>query len=161
MHIHMVRTNRALFRQSWRQVYASDIRNHFNPYFYKIQCELLQPLLALLTINIERCNPWPHVTNRHISISQLLSLWRHSHYDVIRVCRAIALTAPVLIMTLFSLWRHLLLSWPHPPLRTCVHTLCVDTLLRLIYRDVSEQLPVCSCVLAVTVVPFVVGGFGW
>jgi len=26
---------------------------------------------------LERCNPWPHVANRHISISQLLSLWRH------------------------------------------------------------------------------------
>jgi len=23
---------------------------------------------------LERCNPWPHVANRHISISQLLSL---------------------------------------------------------------------------------------
>ena len=32
----------------------------------------------------EHCNPWPHVANRHISISQLLSLWRHSHCDVIR-----------------------------------------------------------------------------
>jgi len=32
---------------------------------------------------LERCNPWPHVANRQISISQLLSLWRHSHYDVI------------------------------------------------------------------------------
>jgi len=33
--------------------------------------------------SVERCNPWPHVANYHISISQLLSLWRHSHYDVI------------------------------------------------------------------------------
>ena len=33
---------------------------------------------------IEQCNPWPHVANRHISISELLSLWRHSHCDVIR-----------------------------------------------------------------------------
>jgi len=37
----------------------------------------------------ERCNPWPHVANHHISISQLLSFWRHSrspcsHYYVIR-----------------------------------------------------------------------------
>jgi len=23
---------------------------------------------------LERCNPWPHVANRHISVSQLLSL---------------------------------------------------------------------------------------
>jgi len=33
---------------------------------------------------LQRCNPWPHVANRDISISQLLSLWRHCHYDVIR-----------------------------------------------------------------------------
>jgi len=30
---------------------------------------------------LERCNPWPHVAI--ISMIQLLSLWRHSHYDVI------------------------------------------------------------------------------
>jgi len=35
-------------------------------------------------IMVGQCNTWPHVTNRHISISQLLSLWRHSHCDVIR-----------------------------------------------------------------------------
>ena len=87
---------------------------------------------------LERCNPWPHVANRHISIttttttttvlrpfvrdylpylgepvpeetlthppsirhisiSQLLSLWRHSHYDVIRASRQ--LSRP-------SEWRH-------------------------------------------------------
>jgi len=32
-----------------------------------------------------------------------------------------ALAAPVLIMTSFSLWRHSLLSWPRPPLRTYGH----------------------------------------
>jgi len=50
---------------------------------------------------LERCNPWPHVTNHHISISQLLSLWCHSHYDVSRL-RHTALVAPavpILIMT--------------------------------------------------------------
>jgi len=31
---------------------------------------------------ITQCNPWPHVANGDIS-GQLLSLWRHSHYDVI------------------------------------------------------------------------------
>jgi len=52
-----------------------------------------------LTI-LERCNPWPHVANRHISkshcdvslsrlgrsqpASQLFTLWCHSHSDVIR-----------------------------------------------------------------------------
>jgi len=30
---------------------------------------------------LERCNPWPRVANRHITISQLLPLWRHSHFD--------------------------------------------------------------------------------
>jgi len=34
------------------------------------------------SVRVERCNPWPHVVNRHISISQLLSLWRHSRYDL-------------------------------------------------------------------------------
>ena len=28
--------------------------------------------------------PWPHVANRHISINQLLSLWRHFYCDIIR-----------------------------------------------------------------------------
>jgi len=34
----------------------------------------------VVVLKLERCNPWPR---RHISISQLLSLWRHSHCDVI------------------------------------------------------------------------------
>jgi len=51
------------------------------------------------SLKLERCNPWPHVANRHISISQLLSLWRHSHYDVI--CATVLATL-VLIMTSFS-----------------------------------------------------------
>ena len=35
---------------------------------------------------LERCNPWPHVANRRISIIQLLSVtvYRHSRYYVIR-----------------------------------------------------------------------------
>ena len=52
-------------------------------------------------IALERCNPWPHVANRHISMSQLLSLWRHSHYDVIFIMTSLA---------------------PRPPLRTYVRT---------------------------------------
>jgi len=66
-----------------------------------------------------------------ISPYQLLSLWRHS---------STALAAPVVIMTYishlwrsqppFSLWCHLLLSWPRPALRMNVRT---DTLLHLIY----------------------------
>jgi len=59
-----------------------------------------------------------------------------SHYDVICKSRVVlaptALAAPVLIMTSFSLWRHSLLSWPRPALRTYV----ADTLPPLIYKDV-------------------------
>ena len=43
---------------------------------------------------LEQCNPWPHVANRHISISELLSLSRHSHYDVIRASRAYGAGSP-------------------------------------------------------------------
>jgi len=46
---------------------------------------------------LERRNPWPHVNNRHISISQLLSLWRHSHYGVSCLRRS---------QPTFSLWRN-------------------------------------------------------
>ena len=60
---------------------------------------------------LERCNPWPRVANRHISISRLLSLWRHSHYDVIRY------------------WAGHAQRYVE---RTYVRT---DTLLRLIYKD--------------------------
>jgi len=38
----------------------------------------------------------------------------------------------IIIMTSFSLWRHSLLSWPRPALRTYVPT---NTLPRLIYKD--------------------------
>jgi len=44
-----------------------------------------------------------------------------------------AFAAPVLIMTLFSLWRHSLLSWPRPPLRTDVRR--YGHLTVFIYRD--------------------------
>ena len=72
---------------------------------------------------LERCNPWPHVTNRHIS-GKLLLLWHRCHYDVIRAARAYSLpTKPaILVMTSLSLWRHSLLSWPRPALRTYVGT---------------------------------------
>ena len=36
---------------------------------------------ATIKKTLERCNPRPHVANHHIS-DQLLSLWRHSQYDV-------------------------------------------------------------------------------
>ena len=65
------------------------------------------------------------------SISQLLSLWRHSHHDV----SPTALAAPVSTMTSFSLWRHSLLNWPRLPLRTYI----TDTLPRLIYIKMSKS----------------------
>jgi len=46
-------------------------------------------LLIVINYVLERCKPWPHVANRHISsrhcqrLSQLFSLWCNSHYDVI------------------------------------------------------------------------------
>ena len=43
--------------------------------------------------------------------------------------------AAILIMTSFSLWRHLLLSWPRPALRSNVRYVRTDTLPRLIYKD--------------------------
>jgi len=52
--------------------------------------------------SVERCNPWPHVANRHISISQLLSLWRHFHYDVI--CEAYGARNPRHARTWKSSW---------------------------------------------------------
>ena len=102
-----------------------------------------------LKVTVERCNLWPHVASRHISISQLLSLWRHSHYDVIRApylwrsrTALMALAAPVLIMTSLSLWRHSLLSWPCPALRTNEHMhVWMDT---LAYRDCCSLFPYIS-----------------
>jgi len=77
-------------------------------------------IIRCVTSILERCNPWPHVANRHISISQLLSLWRHSHYDVSRLRRS---QPPFsCITTSFPLWRHSLLSWPRPLLRTYERT---------------------------------------
>jgi len=63
------------------------------------------------SIILERCNPWPHVANRHISgryhqrLSQLLLLWRHFHYDVIRAAGAYGARNPRLSQQ-FSLRRH-------------------------------------------------------
>jgi len=52
---------------------------------------------------LERCNPWPHVANRHISVSQ-----RCCDCEVILIMTAFvrfaptALAAPVLITTSFA-----------------------------------------------------------
>ena len=108
-------------------------------------------LSCALSSPLERCNPWPHVANRRISISQLLSLWRHSHYDVIRVSRAYGTGSPRsyydvvrhsyydIVSRLrrsqppFSLWRH---SHYDVSLPTCYgRTLRTDTIPRLIYKD--------------------------
>jgi len=51
----------------------------------------------------------------------------------------------IIIMTSFSLWRHLLLSWPHPALWTNLRT---DTLPRLIYKDVWRMSAASSSVAA-------------
>ena len=64
-----------------------------------------------VSLTLERCNPWPHVAiagDMDISISQLLSLWRHSYYNVIRASRAYGVRNPsshygvILVMTLFA-----------------------------------------------------------
>jgi len=74
---------------------ASALCNSFpeNPAFS--HCSSLSNLL-------ERCNPWPHVAN---------------HAPTRAAGTGFSRPAP-LIMTSFSLWRHSLLSWPRPPLRT-------------------------------------------
>jgi len=56
-----------------------------------------QTICITVSVVLERCNPWPHVADRHISTSHLLSLWPHSHYDVSRLRRS---------QPPFSLWRH-------------------------------------------------------
>jgi len=93
---------------------------------------------------LKRCNPWPHV-RVNISISRLLSLWRHSHYAISCLRRSWRSQPP------FSLWRgthspcsHMMSLW----LCHCdvirywaghAHrygpTYVTDTLPRLIYRD--------------------------
>jgi len=55
--------------------------------------------MAAILYELEHHNQWPHVINRRISISQLLSLRRHSHYDV----PFAALEAPIPTMTSFFL----------------------------------------------------------
>jgi len=62
---------------------GTEISLEAGKWYGKQQCLLIAPI-ATPPGGLERCNPWPHVFNRHISISQLLSLWRHSRYDVIR-----------------------------------------------------------------------------
>jgi len=93
--------------------------------------------LPVCLLALERCNPWPHGANRHISISD----------DVIRVFCAYSAHSPhshcdvILIMTLRAYGArsprsHSLLSWPRPLLWTYdVRMLHTDTLPCLIYRD--------------------------
>jgi len=52
---------------------------------------------------LEWCNPWPHVVNHHISINQLLSLWRHSLWRHSLISRVRRSQPP------FSLYRHSLI----------------------------------------------------
>ena len=80
---------------------------------------------------LERCNPWLHVANRHTSI---LSLWRYSHYDVIRASRAYGAGSPrshydvIFIMTSFA-------TELTTPIVMDDRTLRTDTLPRLVYKD--------------------------
>jgi len=62
----------------------------------------------------EWCNLWPrrqppYLHKPAIAIVTSFLLWR---------LELMALAAPIPIMMSFSLWHHLLLSWPHPPLWT-------------------------------------------
>jgi len=74
----------------------------------------------------QRCHPWPHVANRHISINQLLlSLWHHSHYDVIGATPTVTDIRTYVSTNVTYEWRN-------------EHT---DTLPRLIYRDLRSDGP--------------------
>jgi len=79
-------------------VLANDENDIWSPHncTTRNQCDSCINYITMVTAHknktiLERCNPSPHVANRHISISQLLSLWchssgtrsPHSHYDVI------------------------------------------------------------------------------
>jgi len=86
---------------------------------------------------LQQYNPWPHVANRHTSISQLLSLWRHSHDDV-TLARLRRSQPP------FSLWRdshcdatRYWAGHAHSYGRTYVRYV-TDTLPRLIYKDTQQ-----------------------
>ena len=67
----------------------------------------------------------PVATCRHISISQLLSLWHHSDYDVLVPT---ALAAPVLILTSFAT-------------ELATPTVMDEHTLRILYRLVHEDNP--------------------
>jgi len=104
---------------------------------------------------LERCNPWPHVANRHIS-SQLLSLWRHSYYDVVRAAHAYGARNPQLSQ-LFSLWCHshydVIRYWIGHAQRYGHMYVRTDTLPRLIYKDFiyfysTPQCSHCKCCIS-------------
>jgi len=79
-------------------------------------------------LQLEQCNPWPQVVaNHHISISQLLSLWRHSHYD--SACSPCSHYDVIVIVTSFATE----LATPTvTDVRMYVRT---DTLRHLIHKD--------------------------
>jgi len=86
--------------------------------------ELLKSTRAVQPV--ATCRQSPYLHKPAIVIVTSFSLWR------LAPTALAVLAAPVLIMMSISLWRHLLLSWPHPPFPMYV----TDTLLRLIYRDI-------------------------
>jgi len=65
---------------------------------------------------VATCRQSPYLHKPAIVIVTSLSLWRLAPMALA------VLAAPVLIMMSFSLWRHSLLSWPRPPLRTYERT---------------------------------------
>jgi len=74
--------------------------------------------------NTRACNLWPCCQSPCLHKPAIVIVTSFSFLST-------ALAAPALIMTSFSLWRYLLLSWPRPPLRTYIHT---DTLPHLMYK---------------------------
>ena len=87
----------------------------------------------------ERCNPWPHVANRHMSVRELLSLWRHSHYDVSCLRRS---------QPPFSLWHHShcdVIRYSAGNARRYGRTYVTDTLPGLIYKYVLLPMRFCQC----------------
>jgi len=106
--------------------------------------------LSTYLLRLKRCNPWPHVANRHISIRQLLSLWRRSHYGHYGTRGPRSHHDVILIMTYrsrlrrsqppFSLWRHshcdVIRYWAG--VRTLPSLICRDVFLWELYYLVNQ-----------------------
>jgi len=73
------------------------------------------------------CRQSPYLHKPAVIIMTSFSLWCHLHVSRRRLWCS---------QPLFSLWRHLLLSWPGPALRTYIMYVRTDTLPRLLYKDI-------------------------